>query len=90
MDTRVQLLKDWMAREERGTVWVAKKVGRTRAYISHILHGRLPLTEKLARDLRAKSGVSLPEQSQDVRREAEKPAHYDVYLAGPVPVLYTA
>ena len=31
MDTRVQLLRDWMAREERGTVWVAKKVGRTKA-----------------------------------------------------------
>jgi len=29
MDTRVQLLRDWMAREERGTVWVAKKVGRS-------------------------------------------------------------
>ena len=38
MDTRVQLLRDWMAREERGTVWVAKKVGRTKADISHILH----------------------------------------------------
>ena len=37
MDTRVQLLRDWMAREERGMVWVTKKVGRTKAYISHII-----------------------------------------------------
>ena len=64
MDTRVQLLRDWMAREERGTVWVAKKVGRTKAYISNILHGRLPLTEKLARDLRAKLGIPLPVDAQ--------------------------
>src|SRR5262245_24377062 len=41
MDTRVQLLRDWMAREERGTVWVAKKVGRTKAYVSNILHDRM-------------------------------------------------
>ena len=74
MDTRVQLLRDWMAREERGTVWVAKKVGRTKAYISHILHGRLPLTEKLARDLRAKLGIPLPEPGQVVQREDEQPA----------------
>jgi hypothetical protein len=30
MDERVQTLKAWMAREERGTVWVARKVGRTK------------------------------------------------------------
>jgi putative DNA methylase len=29
MDERVQTLKDWMAREERGTVWIARNVGRT-------------------------------------------------------------
>jgi len=62
-----------MAREERGTVWVAKKVGRTKAYISHILHGRLPLTEKLARDLRAKLGIPLPAPEQVIQREDEKP-----------------
>jgi hypothetical protein len=39
METRMQLFRDWMAREERGTVWIAKKVGRTKAYISNILHG---------------------------------------------------
>jgi hypothetical protein len=73
MDTRVQLLRDWMAREERGTVWVAKKVGRTKAYISHILHGRLPLTEKLARDLRAKLGIPLPENGRAAQSDVEKP-----------------
>src|SRR5262245_12149313 len=73
MDTRVQLLRDWMAREERGTVWVAKKVGRTKAYISHILHGRLPLTEKLARDLRATLGILLPVDVQAAQNEDTKP-----------------
>jgi hypothetical protein len=76
MDTRVQLLKDWMAREERGTVWVAKKVGRTKAYMSHILHGRLPLTEKLARDIRAKLGIPLPEPGQEAQCE-DMPSHPD-------------
>jgi hypothetical protein len=72
MDTRVQRLRDWMAREERGTVWVAKKVGRTKAYISHILHGRLPLTEKLARDLRTKLGISLSVDGQASQRKNTK------------------
>jgi hypothetical protein len=73
MDTRVQLLRDWMDREERGTVWVAKKVGRTKAYISHILHGRLPLTKKLARDLRAKLGIPLPVDEQASQNTETKP-----------------
>jgi antitoxin component HigA of HigAB toxin-antitoxin module len=59
MDERVQILKDWMAQEERGTVWVARKVGRTKSYISHILHGRMPMTDKLARVLKEKLGVPL-------------------------------
>jgi transcriptional regulator with XRE-family HTH domain len=61
-----------MAREERGPVWVAKKVGRTKAYISNILHGRLPLTEKLARDLRAKLGIPLPVDEQASQSEDTK------------------
>lgn len=59
MDERVEILKDWMAQEERGTVWVARKVGRTKSYISHILHGRMPMTDKLARALKEKLGVPL-------------------------------
>ena len=72
MDTRVQLLRDWMAREERGTVWVAKKVGRPKAYVSNILHGRLPLTEKLACDLRAKVWIPLPVDAQAAQSEDTK------------------
>jgi antitoxin component HigA of HigAB toxin-antitoxin module len=73
MDERVQILKDWMAREERGTVWVARKVGRTKAYISHILHGRLPLTDKLAGELHAKIGIPMPDPKQGSRNGARKP-----------------
>jgi hypothetical protein len=64
-----------MAREERGTVWVAKKVGRTKAYISHILHGHLPLTEKLARDLQAKLGILLPVDEQASQSTETKPGN---------------
>jgi hypothetical protein len=60
MDERVQILKDWMEQEERGTVWVAKKIGRTKAYISHILHERMPMTDKLARELSTKLGIPMP------------------------------
>ena len=73
MDERVQFLKDWMTREERGTVWVAKKVGRTKAYISNILHERLPMTDKLARDLRMTLGIPLPEKGQMTQIGTRKP-----------------
>jgi hypothetical protein len=73
MDERVQRLKDWMAQEERGTVWVAKKIGRTKAYISHILHERLPMTDKLARDLRETLGIPLPEKGRLTPTETSTP-----------------
>jgi antitoxin component HigA of HigAB toxin-antitoxin module len=65
MGERVEILKDWMAQEERGPVWVARKVGRTKSYISHILHGRMPMTDKLARALKEKLGVPLPKTTSD-------------------------
>jgi hypothetical protein len=73
MDDRVQLLKEWRAQEERGTVWMARKVGRTKASISHVLHGRFPLTDKLARDLQAKLGIPLPENRLTAREGSKKP-----------------
>jgi hypothetical protein len=72
MDERVQILKDWMEQEERGTVWVAKKIGRTKAYISHILHERMPMTDKLARELRAKLGISMPEPRPSAGNRGKK------------------
>jgi hypothetical protein len=71
------MLKDWMAHEERGTVWVANKVGRTKAYISHILHGRFPLTDKLASDLQTKLGIALPgsERTACQVRRKQRSAH---------------
>jgi antitoxin component HigA of HigAB toxin-antitoxin module len=73
MDERVQILKNWMAQEERGTVWVAKKIGRTKAYISHILHERLPMTDKLARDLCTTLGIPLPEKGRMTQTGTSKP-----------------
>jgi len=73
MDDKVQRLKEWMAREERGTVWIAREVGRTKASISHVLHGRFPLTDKLARDLQAKLGIALPENRLTAREGSKKP-----------------
>ena len=76
MDERVQILKDWMEQEERGTVWVAKKIGRTKAYISHILHERMPMTDKLARELRAKLGIPMPEPRPSSRNRGKKSSRH--------------
>ena len=40
---------------------------RTKSYISHILHGRMPMTDKLARDLHAKLGIPIPTSEQVFR-----------------------
>jgi hypothetical protein len=60
-----------MASEERGTVWIVSKVEGTQASMSHILHGRLPLTEKLAHGLQVKRRMPLTDNHHG------KPLHSD-------------
>jgi plasmid maintenance system antidote protein VapI len=58
-DFRRDVLNRWMERNDRGPTWLAKKTGYTRAYISRVLNGHDPFTEKLATKLEKDIGVSL-------------------------------
>jgi hypothetical protein len=64
MNDRVQRLKDWIAREGRKQTWVAQQVGCSPQWLSYVLKGRKPMSDKLARALRDKLGVPLVDDSQ--------------------------
>jgi hypothetical protein len=56
MDRRITL-KQWMDEHERGTGWVASKTGYSKQWISYVLNGHKPVSDKLARALQETLGV---------------------------------
>jgi hypothetical protein len=56
--TRVALLQQWMRDHERGPVWVARRLGYSREYISDVLRGRFRFTDKLARGCTVHLGMT--------------------------------
>ena len=54
---RRSTLKQWMDEHERGTGWVASKTGYSKQWISYILNGHKPFSDKLARALQETLGV---------------------------------
>jgi transcriptional regulator with XRE-family HTH domain len=64
MNGRVQILKDWRAQEGRKQIWVAQQVGCSPQWLSYVLKGRKPLSDKLARALRETLGILLVDESQ--------------------------
>ena len=64
MEDRVQILKDWIEKEGRKQTWVAQQVGCSPQWLSYVLKGKKPMSDKLARTLRDKLGVPLVDDSQ--------------------------
>jgi plasmid maintenance system antidote protein VapI len=54
---RKTILVRWMEENERGPAWVARKIGCTRSYISSIVNGHRPVTDKLAAALEEEIGI---------------------------------
>ncbi|MBI4601174.1 MAG: helix-turn-helix domain-containing protein [Planctomycetes bacterium] len=50
-------LRRWMLENSRGPAWVAKQTGYTREWISSVLNGRKPMSERLARSLAESLGL---------------------------------
>ena len=71
MDKRAALER-WMEENERGPAWVAKKVGYTREWISNVLHGHKPFSDKLARELTEHLGIQF---ETDAKSESLKRSH---------------
>ena len=70
--SRQDALRRWMEDNERGPSWVAQKVGYTREWISYVLNGRKPFSDKLALALQETLGIrfeDLPKaKGQKIRR----------------------
>jgi hypothetical protein len=67
MKDRVRILKDWIEKEGRKQTWVAQQVGCSPQWLSYVLKGKKPMSDKLARALRDKLGIPLGEEEQAIR-----------------------
>jgi hypothetical protein len=74
MTGRVQILKDWITKEGRKQTWVAQQVGYSPQWLSYVLTGRKPLSDKLARALQDALGIPLVDESQALGHESHKKA----------------
>jgi hypothetical protein len=59
MNDRVRILKDWIIQQGRKQTWVAQQVGYSPQWLSYVLRGKKPLSDKLADALQQKLGVPL-------------------------------
>ena len=59
MNDRVRTLQDWIIHEGRKQTWVAQQVGYSPQWLSYVLRGKKPLSDKLADALQQKLGVPL-------------------------------
>jgi hypothetical protein len=74
MNGRVQILKDWITKEGRKQTWVAQQVGCSPQWLSYVLKGRKPMSDKLARALQDKLGIPLVDDNQVLGNEHRKKA----------------
>ena len=74
MNDRVQILKDWIAKEGRKKTWVAQQVGCSPQWLSYVLRGKKPMSDKLARALRDTLGIPLVNNSLAVGNEHHEKA----------------
>ncbi len=69
---RRTVLQRWMATHERGPKWVAEQIGYSREWLSAVLHGHKPFSDKLARQLSELLGLSFdaPGEEADLGHDA--------------------
>ena len=68
---RKTVLRQWMEEHERGTGWIASKVDYSKQWISYVLNGHKPFSDKLARALQETIGIhfdDLPKAKQTTKR----------------------
>jgi antitoxin component HigA of HigAB toxin-antitoxin module len=74
MNDRVEVLKDWIAKEGRKQTWVAQQVGCSPQWLNYVLKGKKPMSDKLARALRDKLGIPLIGEEPAIRNGYKKKA----------------
>jgi hypothetical protein len=63
---RAQILKDWIEKGGRKQSWVAQQVQRSPQWLNYVLRGKRPMSDKLARTLEDKLGISLFDEGQAI------------------------
>ncbi len=53
------LVRRWLEDNERSVAWLARQTGWTRVHIGNVLNNKVPMSQKLARDLNAITGLKL-------------------------------
>ena len=76
MNSRVQILKDWITKEGRKQTWVAQQVGCSPQWLSYVLRGRKPMSDKLARALQDALGIPLVDESRALGQERHMKAGF--------------
>jgi antitoxin component HigA of HigAB toxin-antitoxin module len=74
MNDRVEVLKDWIAKEGRKQTWVAQQVGYSPQWLNYVLKRKKPMSAKLARALRDKLGIPLTAEEPGLRNGYKKKA----------------
>jgi hypothetical protein len=72
MQDRVQRLKTWIETEARKQTWVARQVKRSPQWLSYVLKGKEPMSDKLARALQETLGIPLLAESHTLRRHTSR------------------
>jgi antitoxin component HigA of HigAB toxin-antitoxin module len=74
---RVDILKDWMAREGRKAKWVAAQIDCSDTWLSYILNRRRVMSDKIARALQEKLQIpfdDLPRAKRATKRPRRQEA----------------
>jgi hypothetical protein len=74
------IVRQWMTEQERSLAWVARKAGYTREYLTNVMNGHLPFTDKLAKTLTERLGVRF-EYSEEREQVSEDEPEDDDLLA---------
>ncbi len=67
---RRAILKQWMAENDRGPTWVARRVGYTPPYLSNVLGGKHPFADALVRACQQHLGLDFG--SMGVQEDVEE------------------
>ncbi len=63
-EIRRAIVRKWLADEERSIAWLARRAGYTREYLSHVLSGNFPFTDRLARTLQEQVGIDFSQTGE--------------------------
>jgi hypothetical protein len=72
MNDRVEVLRDWIAKEGRKQTWVAQQVGYSPQWLNYVLKRKKPMSDTLARALRDKLGIPLIGEEPGLRNGYKK------------------